>query len=276
MSTTAPVELQQWRDAQEQSLRAEDSWLSLAGLFWLKEGANRFGSGDDQDLAFPIADCAAHLGTLVRTGRDVVLQAAEGVTLLVNGQAPTDAPLQVDGDGKYTPDIVSCDDVSFFVITRGERIGIRVRDRNSEVRRNFTGRTWYDYNPDAVVDAEFVAYEAGKTIPILNILGDVNDMPSPGYVKFTYAGQQCQLDATAAGNGLFFNFRDGTSGHSTYGAGRFLVAGAPQDGRVTIDFNRAFNPPCAFTIYATCPVAPLQNHLKVAIPAGETYQGEAH
>ena len=257
MSTTAPVELQQWRDAQEQSLRAEDSWLSLAGLFWLKEGANRFGSGDDQDLVFPIADCAAHLGILVRTGRDVVLQAAEGVTLLVNGQAPTDAPLQVDGDGKYTPDIVSCGDVSFFVITRGER-------------------TWYDYNPDAVVDAEFVAYEAGKTIPILNILGDVNDMPSPGYVKFTYAGQQCQLDATAAGNGLFFNFRDGTSGHSTYGAGRFLVAGAPQDGRVTIDFNRAFNPPCAFTIYATCPVAPLQNHLKVAIPAGETYQGEAH
>jgi energy-coupling factor transporter ATP-binding protein EcfA2 len=107
-----------------------------------------------------------------------------------------------------------------------------------------------------------------------SVLGDVDDTPSPGYVRFDIAGQNYTLDAVAAGKGLFFNFRDTTCGKETYGAGRFLMAGEPQNGKVIVDFNRAVSPPCAFTIYATCPIAPSQNHLPVAINAGEKYHGD--
>ncbi len=273
VNTTA---IQQWREEQERSLRADDSWLTLAGLFWLNEGENTFGSGEDQHLVFPADACLPHAGTLIRDGHKVTLRTAPGAKVTLNGQPVTEAVLTADGDGKNQPDVVRHDTLSFFVITRGHRVGIRLRDTNSPVRRNFTGRVWFDYNPAYVVEASFTPYEAGKTIPILNILGDVMDTPSPGFVTFTLDGQTCTLDATAAGSGLFFNFRDKTCGKESYGAGRFLMAGAPVDGKVTLDFNKAVNPPCAFTIYATCPVAPLQNHLPVVIPAGEKYAGEQH
>jgi hypothetical protein len=273
VNTTA---IQQWREEQERSLRADDSWLTLAGLFWLNEGENTFGSGENQHLVFPADACLPHAGTLIREGYKVTLRTAPGAQVTLNGQPVTEAVLTADGDGKNQPDVVRHDTLSFFVITRGHRVGIRLRDTNSPVRRNFAGRVWFDYNPAYVVEASFTPYEAGKTIPILNILGDVMDTPSPGFVTFTLDGQTCTLDATAAGSGLFFNFRDKTCGKESYGAGRFLMAGAPVDGKVTLDFNKAVNPPCAFTIYATCPVAPLQNHLPVAIPAGEKYAGEQH
>lgn len=273
VNTTA---IQQWREEQERSLRADDSWLTLAGLFWLNEGENTFGSGEDQHLVFPADACLPHAGTLIRDGHKVTLRTAPGAKVTLNGQPVTEAVLTADGDGKNQPDVVRHDTLSFFVITRGHRVGIRLRDTNSPVRRNFAGRVWFDYNPAYVVEASFTPYEAGKTIPILNILGDVMDTPSPGFVTFTLDGQTCTLDATAAGSGLFFNFRDKTCGKESYGAGRFLMAGAPVDGKVTLDFNKAVNPPCAFTIYATCPVAPLQNHLPVVIPAGEKYAGEQH
>lgn len=274
--TTDVSQIQSWRDEQERNLRADDSWLTLAGLFWLNEGENTFGSGEDQHLVFPAGSCAAHVGTLIRQGEKVTLKVAAGADVSVNGQTVTQASLTADGDGKNKPDVVNHDTLSFFVITRGHRVGIRLRDTNSPVRRDFAGRVWFDYNPEFIVEATFTPYEAGKTIPILNILGDVTDTPSPGFVTFSLAGQTCTLDATAAGSGLFFNFRDKTCGKESYGAGRFLMAGAPIDGKVLIDFNRAVNPPCAFTIYATCPVAPLQNHLQIAIPAGEKYAGEQH
>lgn len=274
--TTDVSQIQSWRDEQERNLRADDSWLTLAGLFWLNEGENTFGSGEDQHLVFPAGSGAAHVGTLIRQGEQVTLKVAAGADVSVNGQTVTQASLTADGDGKNQPDVVRHHSLSFFVITRGHRVGIRLRDTNSPVRRDFAGRVWFDYNPAYIVEASFTPYEAGKTIPILNILGDVTDTPSPGFVTFDLNGQTCTLDATAAGSGLFFNFRDKTCGKESYGAGRFLMAGAPVDGKVTIDFNKAVNPPCAFTIYATCPVAPLQNHLQIAIPAGEKYAGEQH
>jgi uncharacterized protein (DUF1684 family) len=274
--TTDVSQIQSWRDEQERSLRADDSWLTLAGLFWLNEGENTFGSGADQDHVFPAENCLPHAGTLIREGHKVTLRTAPGAKVTLNGQPVTEAVLMADGDGKNQPDIVRHDTLSFFVITRGHRVGIRLRDTNSPVRRNFAGRVWFDYNPAYIVEAAFTPYEAGKTIPILNILGDVMDTPSPGFVTFDLNGQTCTIDATAAGSGLFFNFRDKSCGKESYGAGRFLMAGAPVDGKVTIDFNKAVNPPCAFTIYATCPVAPLQNHLQIAIPAGEKYAGEQH
>lgn len=274
--TTGVSSIQQWREEQERSLRADDSWLTLAGLFWLNEGKNTFGSGEDQHIVFPADSCLPHVGSLIREGEKVTLRTAPGAKVTLNGQPVTEAVLTADGDGKNQPDVIRHDTLSFFVITRGHRVGIRVRDTNSPVRRNFAGRVWFDHNPAYVVEAAFTPYEAGKTIPILNILGDITDTPSPGFVTFALDGQTYTLDATAAGSGLFFNFRDKTCGKESYGAGRFLMAGAPVDGKVTLDFNKAVNPPCAFTMFATCPVAPLQNHLQIAIPAGEKYAGEQH
>lgn len=275
MHSTTHNELQTWRDQQESQLRADEGWLTLAGLFWLHEGVNTFGSGDDQDLVFPAGSCPAHLGTLTRQGGHVTVQSTD-VQLTVNGAGISNQPLQVDGDGKYTPDVIRYAGLSFFVITRGDRVGVRLRDLNSPVRRDFAGRVWYAHDPVYTVEANFTAYESGKTIPILNVLGDITDTPSPGFVTFTLGGQSHTLDAVAAGSGLFFNFRDTTSGQITYGAGRFLMAPGPVDGKTVLDFNRAVSPPCAFTIYATCPIAPLQNHLRIAIPAGEQNHGQAH
>jgi uncharacterized protein (DUF1684 family) len=274
---SALAESATWRAQMDTSMRADDGWLTLAGLFWLHEGANTFGSGDDQDLVFPAGSCPPHLGTFHRDGDEVRVEFIEGEHAEINGAfIGKSGVLQGDGDGKHKPDIITYRDLSFYVIPRGHRIGIRLRDRNSDVRKAFTGRIWFDYDPAYVVQAAFEAYAPGKTIPILNVLGDTDMMPSPGRVHFTINGQSCSMDAVAAGPNLFFNFRDKTGGKETYGAGRFLTVPGPVDGTVVIDFNKAVSPPCAFTIYATCPIAPVQNHLPVAIPAGEKYHGEHH
>jgi uncharacterized protein (DUF1684 family) len=265
-----------WRAQVDAAMRADDGWLTLAGLFWLNPGVNTFGSGEDQDIVFPANSCPAHLGVFIRDENDnVSIELTNGESVTINGNtSSSSSTLQGDGDGKHKPDVIGYRDLSFFVIPRGHRVGIRLRDHNSAVRAAFTGRIWFDYDPAYRVEADFVAYEPGKTIPILTVLGDVDDTPSPGYVRFDIAGQSYTLDAVAAGKGLFFNFRDTTCGKETYGAGRFLMAGEPQNGKVIVDFNRAVSPPCAFTIYATCPIAPSQNHLPVAISAGEKYHGD--
>lgn len=273
-----PVEeLQAWRAQMEAALRAEDGWLALAGLFWLREGANTFGSGPDEDLVFPDGTCPAHLGTFHRSGEDVQVEFAAGADALVDGVAVSGRiTLRHDDGGPGTPSMISYGSLGFHVLVRGPRVGIRLRDRDSAARRAFTGRIWFDHDPEAVVAARFEPNPPGTTIPITNVLGDTEATPSPGRVHFTYAGQACSLDAVASGEELFFNFKDRTNGVSTYGASRFLMVGRPDGDTVTLDFNRAVSPPCAFTVHATCPLAPLQNHLPFAIAAGERHDGGHH
>ena len=278
MATATGIdELVAWRAQMDASLRADDGWLALAGLFWLEEGDNTVGSGPGNDLVFPEGTCPVRLGTFHRSGDVVALSVAEGVTVAVNGEAVSGTTsLRHDDGGPGTPDLVSHGSLAFHVLVRGPRVGIRLRDRDSAVRAAFTGRTWFEPNPAAAVTARFERFPAGTTIPITNVLGDTEDNPSPGRVHFTYDGTACSMDAVASGDNLFFIFRDRTSGASTYGAGRFLHVPVPDGDTVTLDFNRAVSPPCAFTVHATCPLPPAQNHLPVAVEAGERHEGSHH
>jgi uncharacterized protein (DUF1684 family) len=249
-------EIAQWRRDRENSLKAEGGWLSLAGLFWLHDGANSFGKDPSCEIALPDgpaqggAFILADHKVLVRTGwdtREVKLDSADAVKV-----------------GR----------LSLFVIKRGDRYGIRVKDPESEARRNFHGIESYPANESYRVAAQFVA--APEQVSILNVIGQTEHYPSPGYAVFKLQGQELRLRPYLEGPNakqLFYVFRDQTSGKETYGAGRFLYSEMPRDGQVTLDFNKAYNPPCSFTPYATCPLPLPENRMAIRIEAGEKKYG---
>jgi uncharacterized protein (DUF1684 family) len=266
--TSYVQQMEQWRALREARLKSDGGWLTVAGLFWLNDGDNTAGSAADCDIKLPKGSVAAHIGTFRLHEGKVSLNVAEGAAVEVNGTPERTAELKSDSD-KGGPDVVSVNALTMFVIRRGDKVGIRMKDRNSEYRRNFTGLHWYPVRPQYRVTARFVAWLEPKTIPIANVLGQTEATPSPGYVVFTLNGVETRLDAVTEDDSLFLIFRDQTAGKTTYGAGRFLNTEMPKDGAVTIDFNKAYNPPCAFTPYATCPLPPPQNRLPIAIEAGE-------
>jgi len=256
MAMSYESEIRGWRDARERSLKADDGWLTVAGLFWLKEGENTFGKDPGNDIVLP--DGRARAGTFALRGGKV--------TVTIPPQDPR--AMRSDVEGK--PDKVVIKDLTMFVIKRGDRYGIRLRDKNSRMRREFTGLRWFPVKESARVTAQFVV--SPSRIPVPNILGQTEQMPSPGYAEFTWEGQKLRLYPVLEepdARELFVIFRDRTSGRETYGAGRFLYTDMPKDGKLVLDFNRAYNPPCAFTPYATCPLPPKQNQLPVRIEAGE-------
>lgn len=260
-------DLAAWRLDREAKLRGDDGWLTVAGLFWLREGTNELGSAPVNDIVLPSASAPAHLASFELTGGRVTLRVAEKVAVTIDGQPVREVELKMDSNSSRP---IVHDDLTFIVLRRGDKFGIRFKDRQSYARRNFTGLRWYPANEEYRVTATFVPYETPREVAILNILGDIEKYQSPGLLKFKLKGQEYALEPVAVGGGkLFIVFRDLTSNRTTYGAARFLYASHPVDGRVEIDFNQAVNPPCAFTIYATCPLPPRQNRLGVAIEAGE-------
>jgi len=245
-------EIAQWRRGREAALKADGGWLSLAGLFWLHEGSNSFGKDTGSDIALP--DGPPRAGAFELHGGKVNVTES-GVSRAVKPNSP---------------DVVKVGRLSLFVIKRGDRYGIRVKDPESEYRRNFRGIEYFPARQEYRVTARFVSEP--KQIPILNVLGQTEGYPSPGYAVFQLQGHEFHLrpyleepDAKQ----LFYVFRDQTTGKETYGGGRFLYSDMPVDGRVVIDFNKAYNPPCSFTPYATCPLPPAENRLSVRIEAGE-------
>ncbi|MEA2551903.1 MAG: uncharacterized protein QOJ65_79 [Fimbriimonadaceae bacterium] len=259
--------IEQWRAEYATGLQKPEGWLSVAGLFWLKEGVNTLGSDASSNVVLPAHSSPARAGTLTRSGDHVVLDVASGVNLLVNEAPSTHAELKSDMSGRA--DRMRLGDVTFKVIQRGNRIGVRLYDPKCKGRLDFKGLHWYAVDPALVVRAKFVRYDPPKPVPIFNILGDLSPTSLPGYLEFTINGTECRLDAEDAGSGLFLNFQDETTGETTYGAGRFLDVDRPLRGEVTIDFNKATNPPCAYTGFATCPLPPPGNSLDVRIEAGE-------
>lgn len=259
--------IDRWRKDQAASLKAEGGWLTVAGLYWLKEGRNTIGTGASNALVLPAGSAPPSVGVVTLLNGMVSLQVANGVNATVKGKPITSLTLHSDRDG--VPDRVVIGALTLTVIQRGARIGIRFFNANARGVKEFKGLKWYPVDPAYRVEARFVPYSPPKTVPIVNVLGDTVNTESPGYVVFTLGGKECRLDAQSAGSGLFFNFRDLTSGKTTYPAGRFLDAQGPKDGVVVLDFNQAVNPPCAFTAFATCPLPPRQNYLSVGIPSGE-------
>jgi hypothetical protein len=252
-------QIEEWQRQREAALKADGGWLTVTGLFWLHEGANTFGAGPSHDIELPAEPALKSGGTFDLHNGKVVMR--------MDGRT---RDLRPDTGGQ--PDIVTLGSLSMFVIERGGRYGIRLKDRNSRLRKEFTGLHYFPVNPAYRITARLVPDP--KKIPIPNILGQVQDTPSPGYVEFELHGRKLRLTPVEeAPNELSFIFRDLTSGKETYGSGRFLDTELGKDGEVVLDFNRAYNPPCAFTPYATCPLPPKENRLPARIEAGELKYG---
>jgi uncharacterized protein (DUF1684 family) len=263
-----PGDLAQWRKAYADSLNRPDGWLSLVALEWLRDGETTIGSaaGDKVQLKH----VPAKLGVLRKQGDSFELvDPAAGVTLDGRtGGGP------VFSDHSDHPTVIASGDVQMTVIQRGDRYYLRVKDAASPSRLHFHGLNWYPPDSRLKIAAKWVPYPQPKMLHIQNVLGQISDEPSPGYAEFNVGGQTVRLEPVVEGNSLFFDFRDTTARTTTDGTGRFLTTPLPDHGvgspgRVVLDFNRAHNPPCGYTPYATCPLPTASNRLSVAIPAGE-------
>lgn len=266
------TQIEQWRQQRETVLKADGGWLTVTGLSWLKDGVNSLGSGPENDIVLP-EGVPARVGTIrVENGAAVFTAATPSVTL--NGKAVQEAPLHYAGP----PERLSVGPVDLLLLKRGGRLALRVKDKNSALRKKFTHLSWYPIQEDWRITAKFIPLPEPAKLVLDTIIGEQETAQSPGYVEFQRSGQTYKLQAVGQGKGLFFVIRDLTSGKTTYGASRFLYVDAPkEDGTVILDFNKAQNPPCAFTSYATCPLPPPQNRLQLAVEAGEQkYEGSGH
>jgi uncharacterized protein (DUF1684 family) len=275
VSTTASdvsyeQEIAKWRQQREAELKADNSWLTVAGLFFLNQGKNTFGSGPLNDIVLPV-DAPADAGVLEFDGSKITLRA--NAPLVVNGTPITTTELKPAAEGKPA-DLVMMGSLTMFVHKSGDRLAIRLRDTNSEIRRNFTGLKWFPPNEAYKVTGKFEPYPTPKAVRVPNILGDLEPYTAPGVVSFRLNGEALKLEVYDAGSAenrrFFIVFRDLTSGKETYPSARFLYADRPSaNGEVVLDFNKAYNPPCAFNPFTTCPLPSEQNRLRVRIEAGE-------
>jgi uncharacterized protein len=258
-----------WRTQREADLKREDGWLTLVGLHWLQEGDNRVGSAADAEVALPAESAPAAVGIIGFHNGVARFAPSQGVKVRINGKPAVVQALRPQ-PGDY--DVVTCGSVTLFVIRRGDRFGVRVRDTNSARRREFAGLHWYPVRDQYRVKARFIAHPTPTSIMIANVLGAIEPWPTPGTVVFTLGGREFTLHPVLDGpeaKELFFVFRDGTTGSGTYPGGRFLYADMPVNGEVILDFNKAHSPPCAFTPFATCPLPPKENALPIRVEAGE-------
>lgn len=255
-------------------LTAADGWLTLIGLHFLQAGENTVGSGADNQIV--LASGPAHFGIakLAADGK-VTFTASPDSGAPVDGSATGAVELKLGGDGK--PTLVTAGTVSFFVIERGGRMALRVKDSAAERRTGFLGVDYFPVDPSWRIEAEWVPFDPPRDVPITNMIGNTSHEKVPGKAVFQRDGKTYELLPIVEGPGepLFFVISDATSGKETYLAARFLYADPPKDGKLVLDFNRTVNPPCAFTPFATCPLPPKENQLTLAVTAGEKkYRGE--
>jgi hypothetical protein len=263
-----------WHAERITRLAAEDGWLSLIGRDWLNPGENTLGSAPGSTVLLPADVAPAKAGLFILKGAEVRFMPVPGSGLLLNGKPATEAVLKSDMEGK--PDLLQAGRVRFYVIRRGDRFGIRIKDPRAPSRKAFHGVARYPVDPAWRVEADFVPYATPQTRAISTVLGTTEPMTAPGLLRFKVGGREVTLEPMVEDPGhpeLFLIFRDATSAHGSYPAGRFLYADMPKDGKVVLDFNRAINPPCAFTVFATCPLPPKQNQLAIAVTAGEKDPG---
>ena len=272
--------VEKWRQEYEAKLKSDDGWLTVAGLFWLHDGDNRFGADPLNDIVLPAAYVPPEGGTFsVHDGKTVV-HVNRGVRITMNDKIADGVELHPDSPLER----LRIGDLTMYLHASGARYGIRVKDKNSKFRRQFTGLHWFPVDDSYRLSAHYVPYQPPKQIEIQNVLGDFDKTEIVGYVVFSLQGKEYRLDAEQDELGtLSFVFRDLTSGKETYPAARFLDTDLPAasstnaskalasnvNGAVVLDFNKAYNPPCAYNPYTTCPLPTAGNRLRVAIPAGE-------
>lgn len=269
-------EIETWRQRRAERLLRDDGWLTLAGLFWLDPGRNTFGSDPSAKISLRGSGVPPTAGAIVLENGRARLEPAPGTALTADGRPAVAAPLVSDENGE--PTVLRIGTFSFFVIRRGEKMGVRARDTESPARKNFKGLDDFPIDPGWRVTARFEPYSPQKHIPIPTVLGFPEDNVSPGALVFEHGGTRYQVDPVfeQGSTELFIIFGDRTNGKETYGAGRFVYAPMPKDGQTVIDFNKAYTPPCVFTPYATCPLPPPENRLPIEIRAGEKNYSGAH
>ena len=266
-SSAHEAEISDWRQQRHARLASDSGWLTLVGLEWLQQGENRIGSGDGYDIRIPGGP--ADWGTITVNGAELMYAPAASADLTIDGMPASQTRLVPDVEGPAT--VIRSGTLSMQVILRGS-YALRIKDTQAPTLLAFTGVDNFPIDAGWRFDARFVPAEPGQTIAIANVLGQSEEMPVGGFVEFERDGRTYRL-LGLAGEGaksLWFLFADRTSGRETYGAGRFLYSdGMPANGRVVVDFNKAYNPPCAFNDYSTCPLPPQQNRLDLAVTAGE-------
>jgi len=269
------ADVEAWQQKREASLRSDESWLTLAGLVWLKEGPNTVGTAADSAIVLPPGSGPARAMVLDFHQGKTHLKAAPGVAVTINNQTVREAELKSDESG--TADVVRLGKrIAFLVIKRGQRYAVRLKDNESKAHREFRGIDRFPIQENYRVVARWAPYNPQRTVEVPNVLGEIEHYPSPGYAVFTLHGKEQRLTPYIEEPGdqkLFYVFKDLTSGKETYGACRFLYSPMPENGRVVVDFNKSYNPPCAFTPYATCPLPMKENVLQVRVEAGEKFHG---
>jgi uncharacterized protein (DUF1684 family) len=263
--------VQEWRNQVEERLKADEGWLTVAGLFWLPEGKHRFGSAADNDMVLP-ERAPGHVGTFTHREGKVTVRIEPDVHVTMHGNHIQSAVLE-----RGPKHAISVGDLLFWLHGSGERKVIRMRDPNSKLRKEFTGLKWFPVDETYRVNARFEPYSEPRKVESLNVFGDVIEFMSPGELVFELNGQEHRLQPTSMQNGAFhIIFRDETSGKETYGAARFLNTEPAENEHVELDFNKAHNPPCAYNPFTTCPLPPKGNSLPVRIEAGEKAYQETH
>jgi uncharacterized protein (DUF1684 family) len=267
---------QEFRDKRDKSMRSETSWLTIAGLFWLDEGEYSFGTSEKNKIQLPKDSAPDIVGKFVFNQNKVTVVAAKKAGLKYKEKVVEKMVLKSDAEGRA--DILELKDLRMWVIKRGDSYAIRLRDYNAQAYKKYEGLDYFKPNEKYKIESEFVAYDSPKTVKVGTVVGTPEEYKCPGYVKFQIDGKEYQLDVFETSNAkrFYFIFKDETNGHETYGASRFLYANILEDGNVDMNFNRATNPPCAYTPYATCPLPPPQNYLSVRIEAGEKMYGDGH
>jgi uncharacterized protein (DUF1684 family) len=267
------AEIDKWHKERIERLKRPDGWLSLVGLFWLKEGENTFGSDSSNDIIFPKWKARPFMGSFFLDSNVVTVKMTLGLAVNKNDNKLKEIRMVNDIEG--IPTILRFGSLSWNIIKRsGDMYGVRLRDSESKLIKNFKGIERFDVNPEWRIEATFIPYNPPKKISVPSIIGTIDEEISPGKLEFIYDDQKYSVDVIYSDGKYFLIFADLTNGESTYGAGRFLMIERENEkGKTIIDFNKAYNPPCAFTKYATCPLPPKQNMLKLKIEAGEKKYG---
>jgi uncharacterized protein len=260
-------EVRKWRSDHETALKSENSWFSLAGLFWLKEGLNTIGKGANYDIQLTDNFKGEKFGEILFQNGLATLKVENNVEAITDGKQIAEIVLVSDENQKQT--VIQTGSQTFYLIKRENKFGIRLKDKNSPSRLNFKGLYWFPINEKYRVTATFEPFPEPKEVLIPNTIGSGYRMKSEGILKFKLLGKNYSLQPAEENGRFFIIFRDLTSKTETYGVGRFLYAEKSKDNKVILDFNKAENPPCAYTTFATCPIPPQQNRLQLAIKAGE-------
>lgn len=262
-------QINQWHQKRVERLTSADGWMSLAGLFWLQEGENTFGADSSNDIIFP-KKAPDFIGTLILKDGNIIVRILPDAKILHDEESVKEIPMTTDADGE--PTILSYGTLSWYVIKRSNDFAVRLKDSDNPIIKSFHGIERYPVDPAWRLQAAFETYNPQKSISVPTILGTIDEEPSPGALIFKIQNKAYRLDVIGEldDDQFFVIFGDETNKTETYESGRYVYVDTPgSNGKTTIDFNKAYNPPCAFTVFATCPFPPQQNILPVKITAGE-------